>query len=153
MNTTGEKIIEARKQKGLSQEALAAVANISLSTIQRIEKGKVQPRSFTLKTLAVALKIDFSELISQKNIVQGVAIDNSKQELPALKSMLVYGMLGTLLPLFNIIIPFVFRKKEKIILANNSAAGSILSFVEHFCSSGYFFSKICNLSNYWFRRV
>jgi transcriptional regulator with XRE-family HTH domain len=66
MNTTGEKIIEARKQKGLSQEALAAVANISLSTIQRIEKGKVQPRSFTLKTLAVALKIDFSELISQK---------------------------------------------------------------------------------------
>jgi hypothetical protein len=67
--------------------------------------------------------------------------------------MLVYGMLGTLLPLFNIIIPFVFRKKEKIILANNSAAGSILSFVEHFCSSGYFFSKICNLSNYWFRRV
>lgn len=128
MNTIGEKIIDARKQKGLSQEALAAIANISLSTIQRIEKEKVQPRSFTLKTLATALEIDFSELIVQDKTTKEVSIDNSKKEFYALKNMVVCGMLGTLLPLFNIIIPFIFRKKRKIILANNIAAGSILSF-------------------------
>lgn len=128
MNTIGEKIIDARKQKGLSQEALAAIANISLSTIQRIEKEKVQPRSFTLKTLATALEIDFSELIVQDKTTKEVSIDNSKKEFYALKNMVACGMLGTLLPLFNIIIPFIFRKKRKIILANNIAAGSILSF-------------------------
>ena len=37
-------------------------------------------------------------------------------------------MLGTILPLFNIIIPFVYKKRKKTILSNNSAAGSILSF-------------------------
>ena len=128
MKTISEKIIEARKQKGLSQEALAAVANISLSTIQRIEKGKVQPRSFTLKTLATALEIDFPELILQEKTIQKASIDSSKEELAALKRMLVYGMLGTILPLFNIIIPFVYKKRKKTILSNNSAAGSILSF-------------------------
>lgn len=128
MNIIGEKIIKARKQKGLSQEALAAIANISLSTIQRIEKGKVQPRSFTLKTLATALEINYSELIVQDKLIDEVSIDNSQQKLLASKRMLVYGMLGTLLPLFNIIIPYIILKREKSILANNAASGSILSF-------------------------
>ena len=128
MNIIGEKIIKARKQKGLSQEALAAIANISLSTIQRIKKGKVQPRSFTLKTLATALEINYSELIVQDKLIDEVSIDNSQQKLLASKRMLVYGMLGTLLPLFNIIIPYIILKREKSILANNAASGSILSF-------------------------
>lgn len=42
-------IINSRKNLGLSQEALAEKANVSLSTIQRIEKGTVKPRPFTLK--------------------------------------------------------------------------------------------------------
>ena len=124
----GHKIVAARKHKGLSQEALAAIANISLSTIQRIEKNTVQPRSFTLKTLATALEIDFSELIAKDETEQEFVVGNSKKELPLLKRMLMYGILGTLIPLCNIIFPFVFWKKKKAILKNNSAAGSILSF-------------------------
>lgn len=40
----GTKISETRKAMGLSQEALAEEAKISLSTIQRIEKGLVSPK-------------------------------------------------------------------------------------------------------------
>lgn len=39
-------ISNSRKKLGLSQEALAEKANVSLSTIQRIEKGTVKPRAF-----------------------------------------------------------------------------------------------------------
>jgi transcriptional regulator with XRE-family HTH domain len=128
INSIGNKIVAARKHKGLSQEALAAVANISLSTIQRIEKGAVQPRSFTLKTLANALEIDFTELIAQEETTPKTVVDSSEQEIPLLKRMLMFGMLGTLFPLCNIIIPFVFFKKKKTLLSTNVAAGSILSF-------------------------
>ena len=124
----GHKIVAARRHKGLSQEALAAIANISLSTIQRIEKNTVQPRSFTLKTLATALEIDFSELIAVHETKQEAVADNATETVALLKRMLMYGILGTLIPLCNILFPFVFRKKKKAILGNNSAAGSILSF-------------------------
>ena len=127
-NSIGHKIVTARKHKGLSQEALAAKANVSLSTIQRIEKGAVQPRSFTLKTLATALEIDFAALIAQEETTTASVADISVQEIPFLKRMLMYGILGTLFPLCNIIIPFVFWKKKKAVLSNNAAAGSILSF-------------------------
>ena len=56
-NQLGKKIIEARKKLSLTQEALAEKSNISLSTIQRIEKGMVKPRPFTLTTLAETLEL------------------------------------------------------------------------------------------------
>ena len=125
-NSIGQKIVTARKYKGLSQEALAEIASVSLSTIQRIEKGNVQPRSFTLRTLATALEIDFSELITQEEVT--TTKDSTKEAIPLLKLMVMYGLLGTLIPLCNIIIPFVYFKKRKAILSTNLAAGSILSF-------------------------
>jgi transcriptional regulator with XRE-family HTH domain len=127
-NSIGQKIVAGRKHKGLSQEALAAMANISLSTIQRIEKDAVQPRSFTLKTLATALELNFAELIAQEEIATASVEDTTAQEIPVLKRMLMLGLLGTLIPLCNIIFPLVFLKKKKAVLVNNLAAGSILSF-------------------------
>lgn len=49
------RIVEARKNKGFSQEELAFAAGLSLRTIQRIEKGRVRPRLHSLKALAEAL--------------------------------------------------------------------------------------------------
>jgi transcriptional regulator with XRE-family HTH domain len=40
MSHLGQKIKDARKQKGLSQEELADSAKVSLRTIQRIETNK-----------------------------------------------------------------------------------------------------------------
>lgn len=51
----GKKILELRKQKGLTQEELVEKCNINVRTIQRIEAGETMPRSFTIKTILQAL--------------------------------------------------------------------------------------------------
>lgn len=54
----GKKILELRKQKGLTQEELVEKCNINVRTIQRIEAGETTPRSFTIKTILKALDTD-----------------------------------------------------------------------------------------------
>lgn len=58
----GRKILELRKQKGLTQEELVEQCNINVRTIQRIEAGEVTPRSFTLKTILNVLGADLESL-------------------------------------------------------------------------------------------
>lgn len=54
----GLKITELRQQKGLTQEKLAEYCDVSTRTIQRIESGEVEPRSFTLNSLSNILEFD-----------------------------------------------------------------------------------------------
>ena len=52
----GERLREMRRQRGLSQEQLADLAGISLSTMARLESQDRSPcRSWTLGRLAAAL--------------------------------------------------------------------------------------------------
>ena len=55
----GKKVIELRKLKGLTQENLAELCEVTPRTIQRIESGEVDPRSYTLRCLSSALEFDF----------------------------------------------------------------------------------------------
>jgi uncharacterized Tic20 family protein/DNA-binding Xre family transcriptional regulator len=55
----GIKVSELRQQKGLTQEQLAEVCEVSARTIQRIESGEVDPRAYTLQCLSKALAFDF----------------------------------------------------------------------------------------------
>lgn len=52
---------ELRLKKGLSQEQLSQMSGVSVRTIQRIERG-ASPSVESLKCLAAALDIDFSDL-------------------------------------------------------------------------------------------
>ena len=56
---TGQLIKELRIKKGITQEVLAAKTEISVRTIQRIESGEVDPRAYTLQSIATALEVDF----------------------------------------------------------------------------------------------
>lgn len=56
----GLKVTELRQSKGLTQEQLAEHCEVSPRTIQRIESGEVDPRSFTLNALGTALGFDFN---------------------------------------------------------------------------------------------
>lgn len=58
----GRKIAELRKSKGLTQEELVELCNISVRTIQRIETGEVTPRSYTIKTILSALGNDLKDI-------------------------------------------------------------------------------------------
>ncbi|MBN2093370.1 PspC domain-containing protein [candidate division KSB1 bacterium] len=64
----GKKIIELRKQRGLSQEELAHLCKMNVRSIQRIESGKVKPRLYTLRVLSEVLEYQFQngELNEQK---------------------------------------------------------------------------------------
>jgi uncharacterized Tic20 family protein len=55
----GLKITDLRQQKGLTQEKLAEYCDVSTRTIQRIESGEVEPRSFTRNSLSNILEFDF----------------------------------------------------------------------------------------------
>ena len=65
--TIGDFIKEARLKKGMTQEELAAKTDISVRTIQRIEKDEVDPRSYTLQTIASVLEINYEELVTFGN--------------------------------------------------------------------------------------
>jgi len=58
----GNKIIELRKQKGLSQGELASLLNIHQSMVTRWEKDKVQPRPESLNKLGEIFGISLDEL-------------------------------------------------------------------------------------------
>jgi len=55
----GKKIFELRKAKGLTQEELVEMCNLSVRTLIRIESGEVMPRSYTIKTIFTALDFNY----------------------------------------------------------------------------------------------
>ncbi|MDH7445530.1 helix-turn-helix domain-containing protein [Aquimarina sp. 2201CG14-23] len=119
----GEKISAIRKSKGLSQEALAEKSNVSLSTIQRIEKGIVNPRPFTLKTLADTLELNLSELIPIDSETQHTITKKS-----SLKRINLSAIVFAFIPLINLIVPSIVWRMDKNVNSGNAIAGKIISF-------------------------
>lgn len=62
----GLRILELRKQKGLTQDELVDLCNINVRTLQRIESGEVTPRSYTVKTILTALDYDLESLQAEQ---------------------------------------------------------------------------------------
>ena len=87
----GERLIEKRLEKGLTQEELAVQCSVTKRTIQRIESGVVNPRSFTIKRLSEILDYDFLNFLSLNEEMNG--FDDSKS---------LSGYLYYLIGLFNL---------------------------------------------------
>jgi len=68
---TGKLIKELRIKKGLTQEELAYKTEVSARTIQRIENGEVDPRSYTLQMISKALDVDIS-LFTETNSKESI---------------------------------------------------------------------------------
>ena len=60
----GAKIKELRFKKGMTLEQLAFEADIELSQVHRVEKGKINPTLTTLMALAKGLDISLAELMT-----------------------------------------------------------------------------------------
>ncbi len=91
--TLSENLIYQRKLKGLTQEDLSDKTTVGVRTIQRIEKGDVQPHLQTVKLLAVGLNVEVDDLL---------VLDNPKEETIQRKWMLLLHAS----PFFGLIIPF-----------------------------------------------
>lgn len=61
----GKRIRQLREQKKLSQEEVAFKAKLSVYYISRIERGKANPSLETLDSLARALNLSLSDLLSR----------------------------------------------------------------------------------------
>lgn len=88
-----ENLVYQRKLKGYTQDELSEKTTVGVRTIQRIEKGEVQPHLQTVKLLAVGLDIEVDDLI---------VLDNPKEE--AVKRKWILMLHAS--PFFGLIIPF-----------------------------------------------
>ena len=59
----GTHIRKLREQQGISQEQLAADAEIPYSTVNEIEAGKTNPTIASLMAISEALEVPLSELL------------------------------------------------------------------------------------------
>ena len=65
MSTIGKNIKRLRHEKGLSQDKLSKLADLSLNTIVKIENGVNQNPTFeTLQKIAKALEVKMDDLIN-----------------------------------------------------------------------------------------
>ncbi len=98
-NGIGERLKYYRKASGYSQEELSQKTQVTVRTIQRIEKEEVNPHLNTIKQLSIALEIDVNDLLPQQN---------PKEETIKKKWLLLIHatpLIGLVLPLCNVLFP------------------------------------------------
>lgn len=73
--TIGERIKEARKEKGLTQKKLGELSGIAESNIRKYENGKQNPKVETIQKIASALEISEYELqgITTRDILNSLS--------------------------------------------------------------------------------
>ena len=64
-----EKIREARKQKGITQEKLSEMLGVKRSVISKYETGLITPSIHQMEKIASALDVPLSQLLSQNEQV------------------------------------------------------------------------------------
>lgn len=117
--TIKENLLYQRKLKGLTQNQLSEKTTVGVRTIQRIEKGEVQPHLQTIKLLAVGLGIEVDDLIP---------LENPNEETIEKKWMLLFHaipFLGLIIPLGNILFPlflWIHKANDNKIYNNHGKA-------------------------------
>jgi len=69
----GKRLQAARQQAGMTQQELCSAANLSYSTLAKIERGAIKaPSIFTIQSIASALHTSLDELVGVPNLPTGV---------------------------------------------------------------------------------
>ena len=76
----GTRIVEIRRSRGISQEALASLAGISRTYLSNIESGRNVPGIDVLVSIASSLDVDLGALLSINGQVLSLLNDCSNQE-------------------------------------------------------------------------
>lgn len=98
-SSIAKNLVYQRKLKGYTQEELSEKTQVTIRTIQRIEKGDVTPHLQTIKLLATALNIEVDDLL---------ILENPKEEIILKKWLIIlHGtpFLGFIIPFANILLP------------------------------------------------
>ena len=107
-----EKLQELRKQKGLTQEELAASLYVSRTAISKWESGRGYPNIDSLKAIANLFSVTVDELLSTDEVLT-IAEEDSKQREKHFRD-LMYGLLDICISLL-IFLPFFAEETDGII--------------------------------------
>jgi transcriptional regulator with XRE-family HTH domain len=69
MSQIGDRTRTIRERNGYSQEYVARAADVSTSTIQRLETGRNVPSLDTLIRVAAALDVSLGDLVNGEGVV------------------------------------------------------------------------------------
>ncbi|WP_223650679.1 helix-turn-helix domain-containing protein [Hymenobacter psoromatis] len=129
-----EKIVAHRQRLGLSQENLAEASNLSLRTVQRIEKNETLPRGFTLQALAAALQLSVEDLTAASSQVAAVepapvGVVDAPEEVSAYVALMYLSCFSyVFLPGANIVLPLWLRYRKRHNLEIQKAGSQLLNF-------------------------
>ncbi len=107
-----EKLQELRKQKGLTQEELAASLYVSRTAISKWESGRGYPNIESLKAIAKFFLVTVDELLSTNEVLT-IAEEDGKRKEKHLRD-LMYGLLDICIALF-LFLPFFAEDADGII--------------------------------------
>lgn len=103
----GKRISELRKEKGLTQEELVEQCNINVRTIQRIEAGEVNPRSYTIKIIFDVLGEEFKQV--ETNLKEEQVKRNwTETEIKTLNNSWISGIFYALVTLIGVLMEVHF---------------------------------------------
>jgi transcriptional regulator with XRE-family HTH domain len=109
-----QKITEARKTKGFTQEELADRAGVTIRTIQRIESGDTIPRNYTLKAIAEALDLSFEKLVATNgDTVSTANKTDTEADIHFLKILNLSCFTYLVIPYVHFLIPSWLLKRRK----------------------------------------
>ena len=107
-----QKLQELRKQKGLTQEDLAASLYVSRTAISKWESGRGYPNIDSLKTIARFFGVTIDELLSGDELLT-LAEEDTKQKETHFRD-LVYGLLDLSMAML-LFLPFFAAKTDGVI--------------------------------------
>ena len=106
-----EKLLELRKQKGLTQEELAEVLFVSRTAISKWESGRGYPNIDSLKAIAKFFGVTIDQLLSGDELLT-IAEEDTKRKEKYLRD-LVFGLLDCSVAMF-FFLPFFGQKADVI---------------------------------------
>ena len=107
-----EKLQQLRKQKGLTQEELAALLYVSRTAVSKWESGRGYPNIDSLKGIAKFFSVTIDDLLSSEEVLT-IAEEDQKQKESHVRD-LVFGMLDCSIAMF-FLLPFFGQKTDGVI--------------------------------------
>jgi transcriptional regulator with XRE-family HTH domain len=109
-----QKLQELRKQKGLTQEELAAYLYVSRTAVSKWESGRGYPNIDSLKAIAKFFGVTVDQLLSGDELLT-IAEDDTKQKENRLRD-LVFGLLDCSIVMF-FFLPLFGQKSDSLVQA------------------------------------
>ena len=118
-----EKLLELRKQKGLTQEELAAALYVSRTAISKWESGRGYPNIDSLRAIAKFFGVTIDELLSTDEVIS-IAEEQNKETRTHLRDT-VFGLLDICVALLLFLPLFATREGQSIVESSLLSLGGV----------------------------